>query len=278
LRGVQARFSDDDADAWASRVEDLVQSGAPAAAAVHSVRAVPPPAVRVVAEWASKSAAVLHFHCSEQARENEEVVAAYGSTPVQVLGEAGALGPRSVAVHATHVGERDAGRLGRSGTGVCICPTTERDLADGIGPAGLLAESGCALSLGTDSHAFVDPFEEMRALELDERLASGTRGHFSPPDLLGGGTAGGHSALGLAGQGRISAGAPADLVTVSLDGPHFAGVSEASLLAHVVFAARPTDVTHVIVGGRPVVQDGHHVVVEDVAGELRRAIGAVVNR
>ena len=103
-------------------------------AAVHSLRAVPPPAARRVAEWAMDRAVPLHVHCSEQQAENEEVLAAYGATPVELLVEAGALSPGTVAVHATHLSRTDVEGLGASGAGVCMCPTTERDLGDGIGP------------------------------------------------------------------------------------------------------------------------------------------------
>ena len=217
----------------------------------------------------------MHFHCSEQPAENEEALSAYGATPVQLLAQAGALGPRSVAVHATHLGEADTKELGASGTGVCMCPTTERDLADGIGPARRLLALGSPLALGSDSHAVVDPFEEMRALELDERLASRQRGNFSTVQLLEAATGAGYAALGVPTGGQLRPGAPADFVTVSLDAPALAGAAEDFLLEAVVFAAGRRDVTDVVVGGRPVVRGGQHLLVGDVAGALRSAISAL---
>src|SRR4029079_7769243 len=95
----------------------------------------------------------------------------------------GARGPATTAVHATHLTDADIALLGSSGTGVCLCPTTERDLADGIGPARALHDAGVALSLGSDQHAVVDLIEEARALEMHERLASGERGRFRPTEL-----------------------------------------------------------------------------------------------
>jgi cytosine/adenosine deaminase-related metal-dependent hydrolase len=103
--------------------------------------------------------------------------------PAEVLFEAGALGPRSTVVHATHLAGRDIELLGGSRGFACFCPTTEADLADGIGPARALASAGSRLSLGSDSQAVIDLFEEARRVELGERLASQRRGHFTAAEL-----------------------------------------------------------------------------------------------
>ncbi len=141
-------------------------------AAIHSVRAVDPQAIRVVATWAADNDVPLHAHVSEQPKENAECLAAYGITPVGVLDDAAALSERFTAVHATHVGADDIETLGRSRSRCCICPTTERELADGIGPTVALRDAGVELCIGSDSHAVIDPFEETRAVELNERLAA----------------------------------------------------------------------------------------------------------
>lgn len=279
--GVQERFSDREAAGWAHRVDALVDAvgGAPGVrvgAAVHSLRAVPPAAVAVVTAWADRRGVPLHAHVSEQPAENEAVAAAYGQSPVSLLAEAGALGPRTTAVHATHLGAADVHRLGATGTAVCFCPTTERFLADGIGPAGALAGAGSRLVLGTDCHAVVDPFEEMRALELDERLATGRRATFSAPALLEAATSAGHAALGWPEAGRLAPGALADLVTVDLGSPRLAGPGLDHVLERVVFAATSADVRGVVAGGRLVVEGGVHLLVGDVAGELAAAVEAVV--
>jgi cytosine/adenosine deaminase-related metal-dependent hydrolase len=157
---------------------------------------------------------------------------------------------------------------------VCLCPTTERDLADGIGPAGALAAAGVPLCLGSDSHAVIDPFEEARAVELDERLATLVRGTHPAAALLTAATANGYSALGWDGGGVLAAGAPADLTTVGLDSVRLAGTDIDSALASVVFAASAADVTHVVVGGNVVVSDGAHTSI-DVAAELDASIRTV---
>ncbi len=96
----------------------------------------------------------------------------------------GVLGPRTTAVHATHLTDQDIADLDRTATGVCFCPTTERDLGDGIGPAPALLAGRGLFSLGSDSHAVIDLFEEARAVELDERLARRNAGSSLPTRLL----------------------------------------------------------------------------------------------
>ncbi len=281
LEGVQLRFGDGSATAWAERAEALhaeaLHAGGashPAArvgAAIHSVRAVPPAAMAAVAAWAGERDLPLHLHLSEQQRENEACLAVTGLTPAELCAAAGVLGERTTAVHATHPEPGDVALLGRSGTTVCLCPTTERDLADGIGPARQLVDAGCPLALGSDSHAVVDLFEEARAVELDERLASGQRGRHRPAELLRAATQGGMRALGWD-AGVIEPGRLADLVAVRLDSPRLAGAGREHLLAAVVFAAGAADVTDLVVGGRRVVAGGHHLLVADVPAALARCI------
>ena len=270
--GVQLRFSDGSAEEWAKRVDEIQPGdGARVGAAIHSVRAVDPEAAARVAASAAERSWPLHAHVSEQRGENEDCLSAYGMSPTRVLAEAGALAPGFTAVHATHIADADLELLGGGGCGVCLCPTTERDLADGVGPARRLAEAGARLSLGTDSHALIDVFEEARAVELDERLESGVRGGHSAGELLRAATAEGCTAVGWPEAGEIAPQALADLVTIGLDGVRLAGTSVDHALEALVFAATAADVREVIVGGRFVVRNGAHVGL-DVASELNEAI------
>lgn len=251
--GAQLRFSDGDADAWSERFLDLVERvadepGVVVGAAVHSVRAVPAEELATVAQTAAGRP--LHVHLSEQPAENQACLAAHGVTPTALLAEHGVLGPHTTAVHATHLTDDDVVLLGASGTHACLCPTTERDLADGVGPARALREAGSPLTLGSDSHAVVDLFEEMRAVELDERLVSGRRGHWGAGELLDAATAVGHASLGFDDAGAIAVGQRADLVTLATDSPATAGTGADEHTA--VFAATAADVVHVVADGRVV--------------------------
>ncbi len=271
----QVRFSDGSADKWVDRVSSLhasvgTETGR-VGAAIHSARAVDPEAMEVARDWSSDAEAPLHVHVSEQEAENTTIGFAFDCTPVELLHRHGVLGPRVTVIHATHAEEPDIELLAGSGAGCCLCPTTERDLADGIGPSAALAAAGVPISVGSDSHAVIDLFEETRAVELDERLASGHRGTHAVPALATMATDTGYAALGWADGGRIEVGALADLTTVRLDSVRLAGTDRANVLDSVIFAATAADVAHVMVGGEWVVRDGRHRTV-DAAAELGAAI------
>jgi formiminoglutamate deiminase len=283
LAGPQLRFGDGDGTRWAERVQQIgagpdgmLGAHARVGAAVHSVRAVPPAQMAAVTGWAHHHAAPLHVHLSEQVAENTACHAAYGGSPTEVLHEAGVLGPRTSAVHATHLTGHDIGLLGRSQTYACFCPTTEADLADGIGPASQLAAAGSPLTLGSDSHAVIDLLEEARRVELGERLASRERGHFTAADLAAAATLTGHASLGWPQAGQIAPGALADLVAVRLNSPRTAGASPEATLETVIFAGTAADVRDVVIGGRDVVRNGQHQLLGDVPGLLTAAIAAAL--
>jgi formiminoglutamate deiminase len=282
LEGPQQRFGDGSGSGWAARAEALLadMAGRPdvrVGAAIHSVRAVPPGQMHHVVAWSHRHGAPLHTHLSEQVAENTACQAAYGATPAHVLDDAGALGPRTSVVHATHLTRADIDLLGQSGGFACFCPTTEADLADGIGPARRLASAGSQLTLGSDSHAVIDILEEARRVELDERLATHERGHFTAAELATAATAAGHTSLGWPDAGYFAVGALADLVTVALDSPRTAGARRATALESVIFGATAADVRHVVVGGRDIVQDGAHLLVDDVPAALGAAVQAVLD-
>ncbi|MEV5408398.1 formimidoylglutamate deiminase [Thermopolyspora sp. NPDC052614] len=279
LAGPQTRFGDGDALRWAARADELAAAYADApdveiGAAVHSVRAVPPEQMPVVAEFAHRHAGPLHTHLAEQRAEVEACVAAYYATPAQVLHDRGVLGPRTTAVHATHLSDVDFALLGGSSSHVCLCPTTERDLADGIGPARRLADAGCPITLGSDSQAVIDLLEEARAVELGERVTTNRRGHWDAAGLLCMLTADGNAALGFPDAGFLLPGARADLVSIRLDTPRTAGAAPDNAAETVLYAATAADVHSVVAGGRRVVADGVHEL-GDVGALLREAIAAI---
>ena len=222
-------------------------------AAAHSVRAVPSEDLARLATL--RPSGPLHVHLSEQPAENAAVQAFYGCTPAELLHRHGLLGPTTTAVHATHLTASDITLLGDTRTGICFCPTTERDLADGIGPARELHDAGSPLSLGSDQHAVIDMFEELRGLELHERLTTRQRGRFTPAELITAASADRPHGAGLA-RGRTArrrgARGPGDHRPVV--GPHRRIPNRPDPLQ----SAGAPDVRHVIVGGRRVVSDGTH--------------------
>ncbi len=264
ISAEQSRFSDGDADGWARRAADLVpDDNTIVGAAIHSVRAVPSDQMPTVV--AAASGRPLHVHLSEQPAENDACLAHYGTTPTGLLHRAGALGPRTSAVHATHLTDDDIRLLGDSRTTCCFCPTTERDLADGIGPARALRDAGSPLSLGSDQHAVIDLLEEARALEMHERLQSLHRGRLTPADLLGAATD--QHSLGWEDAGTLEPGQRADLVAIAADSPRTAGCAA----DQIGYAATASDVRTVVRDGQVVVDDGRHRL-GDVGALLRDAI------
>src|SRR5947209_5831995 len=249
LEPEQQTFSDGDADSWARRVGELKEAdGVRIGAAIHSVRAVDPESMRIVATWAREHKAPLHIHLAEQPAEVEECLRVEGCTPVELLQREGILSPDLTAVHAIHVNARDISLLGDNEVSICACSTTERDLGDRVGPLTALAAAGCALNVGSDSNAVIDPLEEARGLELDQRRASGRRVLHQPVDLLRAATINGMRALGWQ-SGELKPGMLADFVT--LDGPR--GLWREMSPSYLVYGFSGRDVTNVVVGGETVV-------------------------
>lgn len=259
LHDVQRRFSDGNVDAWLDRVERLADGhesdgDVRIGLAPHSVRAVPAEGLGRVAERVEPGTKV-HIHVSEQQAENEACLEATGLTPVGLLDRVGLLSVDTTAVHGTNLVPADIELLGDAGTGVCYCATTERDLADGMGPGAALVSAGSPLSAGTDSHAVIDMFEEARGIELHERLRSGRRGVFSPRDLLEAITVNGSVAIGFD-AGRLAEGHPADFVAIRADSTRTRGTGGG--LAGVAYSASSADVVDVFVAGTHIVSGGHH--------------------
>ncbi len=173
--GAQRRFSDADVDDVLRDVEALrarwgddprVRVGV----APHSVRAVRAEWITAMHAYASAHAMPFHMHVAEVVGEVEECLAEYGRSPVELLADLGVLDARFVGVHGTNLAAHEARLLGQARAFVCACPTTERDLGDGLTDLAALRDAGVRLCVGIDSHVVTDPLEEMRALEAHERL------------------------------------------------------------------------------------------------------------
>ncbi|WP_437907307.1 formimidoylglutamate deiminase [Sorangium sp. So ce327] len=241
--GAQRRFSDASLDAALADVEALraryagcddVRVGV----APHSVRAVPPAWLGEIARYAAERGLMVHMHVAEQPAEIEACLAETGRRPVELLAERGVLSERFVAVHATHLAPHEPALLGAARAFACLCPTTERDLGDGLPDVGALRAAGARLCVGIDSHVITDPFEDMRGVELGERLRTGRRvtlrgeGGATPAEVLWEiGSQRGAEACGFADPGGS--------ISVRRDAPALAMVREERLLDAVVYSGSP---------------------------------------
>jgi len=252
--------------------------------APHSLRAVPLDYLRRLQEALAEARPPMHMHVSEQTVENEASLAEHDSTPVGLLEHEGLLHPNFTAVHAIHIGAHEAAALARAGARVCACPTTERNLGDGINPADVLLARGVQVSLGTDTNAQIDLLEDTRELELHLRLKHLHREVLAPVPADGAGPAGPsalaarlfacttrHGAASLqAPGGSLEPGRAADFFTVALDDPAIAGATDDTLLANLVFAGGRSAIRDVVIGGREIVRDGRHPQQEEIGRQFAR--------
>jgi formimidoylglutamate deiminase len=281
----QARFIESSADAYLQNLEGLIasvsrgsvaqDSGAladdrantPQAAwvgvAPHSVRAVPLDYLREVIAYANENDLKTHMHVAEQPAEVSACIEEYGRTPIALLESEALLSERFTAVHAIHVTPKAIPSFAKSGAMVCACPTTERNLGDGVVPADEYFKHGVSICLGTDSHAQIDLLEDARELEYHLRLQKRERAVLSATELFDCATINGARSLGAAG-GALEVGMPADFFTVDLDDPAIAGASNDDLLASIVFTLSRAAVREVVVGGKPIVSEGQHLIQEEV--------------
>ena len=238
-RGGLPRFRDPTVRSFLQRVDGLRQwsegrSLVEIGLAAHSVRAVPRAWLEEIGAYARSEDLPVHIHADEQEREIEECLSEHGLRPVELLRQARFLGPNTTIVHATHADEQELDLIFAHGSAVCACPTTEGNLGDGFLPAVGIRDRGIRLSVGSDSHVRVDPFEELREIETNARRMTGCRnvllaeGDISPtPYLL------------RAGWGRagLKDGDHADLIEVDLSHPTLSDVKAGDLPSALVFGA-----------------------------------------
>jgi len=258
----QKRFIEGSVDEYLRNLEALSRH-VPVGAAPHSVRACPAEWIREIAREAFRRGWPLHLHVAEQRGEVEQCQAEHGTTPAVLLEKLGVLRETTTAVHAVHLTEGDIAAIGRAGATVCACPTTERNLGDGVVRADLLLRSGARLCFGSDSEAQLSPLEDARQLEYHLRLFQEQRAILDfeqagpgglGAKLYGFASESGMRSLGLPG-GALRPGEPADFVSVDLDDPSIAGANAEDLMANVVFAMERTALRGTWVGGEPLQLD-----------------------
>src|SRR5215203_6022986 len=284
---LQVRFIEDSPEIYLNNLEALL--GAPelkdgdawVGVAPHSVRAVPLDYLKQIVAFANERVLPVHMHVAEQPAEVSACIEEYGRSPVALLDSEGLLSNRFTAVHAIHATPKAIGAMARSGAIVCACPTTERNLGDGVVPVDAYFDSGVRVALGSDSQIQIDLLEDARQLEYHLRLQKTARNVLAPADdtssaalarrLFDCATVSGAASLGFDG-GRLKPGAPADFFTVDLDDTSIAGSSADDLLANIVFSLSRTAVRDVVVAGQQVVEDGRHRDQETMVEEFKSLV------
>lgn len=259
----QVRFIEDSPDVYLKNLEQLLDVNDDMAwigVAPHSVRAVPLDYLKTIVAFANERGLPVHMHVAEQPAEVSACIAEHGRSPVALLETEGLLSKRFTAVHAIHMTPKDIAALARSGAFVCACPTTERNLGDGVVPADAYFDGGVRIALGSDSQIQIDLLEDARELEYHLRLQKMERNVLAPmlaERLFDCATINGAASIGFDG-GRIKPGAPADFFTVDLNDLSIAGSPLDDLLTNIVFSLSQRAVRDVVVGGKRIIENGKH--------------------
>jgi formimidoylglutamate deiminase len=275
----QARFIEASSDRYLKTLEQLkndlaADSGAAwIGIAPHSVRAVSLDYLKAIVNFGNQQQLPIHMHVAEQPAEVSACIEEHGRSPVALLQSEGLLSERFTGVHVIHITAKAARMIGVAGAMVCACPTTERNLGDGVVPMDLLLAEKVAVSLGTDSQTQIDLLEDARELEYHLRLQKLERAVLSEPDeqdqtalatrLLECATVNGARSLGMQTE-LLSPEAPADFFTVDLQDASIAGATRETLLSTIVFSMSKSAVKDVVVGGKRIVENGRHFAQEEI--------------
>ncbi len=243
--------------------------------APHSIRAVPLGYLREITGWARAETLPVHMHVAEQPAENAACIEEYGCTPFAMLNREGILDERFTAIHGIHVSADEIAAVSRANAIIGACPTTERNLGDGILPSDALMRAGVRIAFGSDSLTQIDPLENARELEYNLRLQKLERAVLDtiddsglPQRLFDCATIHGAASVGAPG-GSLEVGRPADFFTVDLSDPSIAGSNSDELLASIVFGLSKTAIRDVAVNGRLIVDAGRHPMQEAIVADYR---------
>jgi len=251
--------------------ENYVQIGV----APHSIRAVPLNDMREIFARANAKHLPVHMHISEQVAENKACQAEYGSTPITLLAKEKLLTSALTAVHATHTTDEEIHMMADAGAVICACPTTERNLGDGILSADKVMRAGVPIALGSDSQAQIDPLEDARQLDYHLRLSHQERAVLDQIDgqplaqrLFNSATINGARSLGVT-AGELTNNTYADFFTVDLDHPSIAGNSPENLLPILIFGLPSSAICDVAVNGRLIIRDGRHELEDEIVARYK---------
>ena len=263
----QIRFYES-TEEYLANVAELLDTALTATVSVgvapHSIRALTLDALKSVAAFAAERDIPIHMHTAEQTAEIAACELEHGLPPVRLLAKHGLLCDRLTLVHAIHTAADEVAALAEAQANICSCPTTERNLGDGIIDAEAAMRAGIGFCFGSDSQATIDLLEDARELDYHLRLQrqrrvllDGIDGVGLSERLFASATIGGARSLGLK-TGALEPGRPADFFTVDLNDPSIAGATSADLLPAIVFTLARTAVREVVVHGRAVIRDGTH--------------------
>jgi len=278
----QARFIEETPETYLKNVAQLItdvgQGNAWVGVAPHSVRALPLNYLREVIQFADKRKLPVHMHVAEQPAEVSACIEEYGRSPVALLATEGLLSNRFTGIHLIHVSPKAVRMLAEARAMACACPTTERNLGDGIIPVDAFFKQGVRVALGTDSHVQIDLLEDARELEYHLRLQKMERAVLASVDddgtsalaarLLDCATVNGAESIQAPG-GALQPGRAADFFTVDLSDPTIAGAAPGDLLSSIVFSMSRTAVRDVVIGGRRIVEDGKHAQQEQIVERFK---------
>jgi formimidoylglutamate deiminase len=299
----QLRFTEKDSHVYLKNVDKLIADLGQASGsawvgiAPHSVRAVPLNYLKTIINFANERALPVHMHVAEQPAEVSACIEEYGRSPVALLATEDLLSERFTAVHSIHVSPKAVGMLATARAMVCACPTTERNLGDGIVPVDAYFKQGVRVALGTDSQVEIDLLEDARELEYHLRLQKMERVVLDPSrspttregpatSKINGALPNGRASAALAARlfdcatingaasvgafgGTLDQGQPADFFTVDLDDPSIAGAAADDLLSTIVFSSARTAIKDVVVGGRRIIEDGRHAQQEEIVEKFK---------
>jgi formimidoylglutamate deiminase len=243
--------------------------------APHSIRAVPVNEFREITTWARSRKLPIHTHLSEQIAENNDCLREYGVTPATLLAHEQIPGSDFTAVHSIHITPKEIDLLASIGSTICSCPTTERNLGDGIVPADHAMRSGIPFALGSDSQAQIDPWEDARQLDYHLRLQEQQRavlddihGQTITKRLFDCATVNGARSLSIR-AGSLQPGNSADFFTVNLNDVSIAGHSATSLLPLLVFTLSRTAISEVVARGKLIVHDHLHPLQDEIVNQYQ---------
>jgi len=286
LKPEQARFALQ-TDAFLRAIEERVGaerrggvSTRRTGAAFHSLRAVPLDQLRqaAVALRAIDSNMPVHIHVAEQALEVSACQRATGRRPIQLLLEQELLTRHWCVVHATHATAQELQGIAAVNAVVCVSISTEANLGDGLFDTARFFKAGGRLCIGSDSQSTVNPAEELRWLEYQQRLRKKRRVVLATKDESHVGTrlwrdaaVSGAQAIGQA-VGAIAVGHRADWLVLDASHPTMAGAAPGGAFDRLLFAGADKAIRDVMVAGRWVVKDHHHAADNALRGDFTRAM------